>query len=689
MYKILSIAAISAKPRMALDQFLAAQSFAAKAKAALAVPISSKTALDAFNNTLARIGYGTSNLLEGTNYPLTRMTWQYLTLMSLYRSNWIARKLIDAVAEDMTKNQISFVTEKSPATIKKLETAMKFTATWARFLDALKWARLFGGAGAVIILKGQKLDQPLDLDDVPLDSYRGLLVFDRWSGIAPSAKISTDLERPHDFGLPESYRITTENAGGYDVHASRVLRFTGRSLPQWEFQAEQRWGISEIEVIYEELKKRDNTSWNLASLVFRANIFELRQKNLAQMLSGLGANPAAQNNFYTTLQAQTQLMSNQGIVVSDPEGGGLSTHQYGFAGIADVYVQFMLDICGACEIPFSRLFGRGASGLGQTGEGDEHVYYEMIGQKQKRELDPQLMKLVPVIAASTLGKVPSDLEWTWNPVRSLTDKEQVELAAANTTAVVEAYNAGLTSQRTSLLELKQQSSVTNVFSNLTDEDIENADDEAQSMGEEMDLGLPDVVGGKEGAATDADLDRDKFKGHVWFQGVCEYCKEKSTKNNFYKPCAARPRSQEEYERFSRLRKPIKDAAAEHIQEEIVFAGLSIAVENPVGSVRWGDNWEVTMRNAYGYVNGSEGVDGDEVDVFLGPDENAPNVYVVHTKGGDPEDKAMLGFGSAAEAKAAFEVNYSNKGEFFDSMDKVPLEEFRRKIFSSHHARRVA
>lgn len=67
----------------------------------------------------------------------------------------------------------------------------------------------------------------------------------------------------------------------YKVHHSRLLRFTGDDLPYWESQAEQQWGASVIESIFDELKKRDNVSWNIAQLIFsqRTALREMKQQS--------------------------------------------------------------------------------------------------------------------------------------------------------------------------------------------------------------------------------------------------------------------------------------------------------------------------------------------------------------------------------------------------------------------------
>jgi hypothetical protein len=66
-----------------LEQFRAAQAVAKDAMSSSAIPYSPSTGLDAFNNALARIGFGTNNLLESTAYPLTRLSYNWYLLISL------------------------------------------------------------------------------------------------------------------------------------------------------------------------------------------------------------------------------------------------------------------------------------------------------------------------------------------------------------------------------------------------------------------------------------------------------------------------------------------------------------------------------------------------------------------------------------------------------------------------------
>lgn len=119
-------------------------------------------------------------------------------------------------------------------------------------------------------------------------------------------------------------------------------------------------------------------------------------------------------------------------------------------------------------------------------------------------------------------------------------------------------------------------------------------------------------------------------------------------------------------------------------------GFDITIENPKGSVRSGKDsdgkeWSVTMNNDYGYIRGTEGVDGDHIDVFLSDNPEQGNVYVidqVNQKTGEyDESKVMYGFNSLEEAKDAYLSNFE-EGWKIGVVSGVSKEEFRKWIESS-------
>ena len=120
-------------------------------------------------------------------------------------------------------------------------------------------------------------------------------------------------------------------------------------------------------------------------------------------------------------------------------------------------------------------------------------------------------------------------------------------------------------------------------------------------------------------------------------------------------------------------------------------GYDITIEQPKGSIRRGtdDNgkqWEQEMHNTYGYIRGTEGVDGDHIDVFLSDDPTSGDVFVVDQvdqMGIFDEHKVMYGFPDIESAKAAYLSNYEEGWQGCGAITPVSKEEFKKWIESSH------
>lgn len=439
---------------------------------------------DSFQNPLTRSGIFMPNALEATRYPLTRFSWDWLTINSLYRSHWIVKRIINTIPADMMKNGYKIISQIPPDAIDKISRVERKTSTTARIMEGLQLGRLYGGAGALILLRGQEdeLDQPLRLDEIMPGDYKGLLVLDRWTGISPENELIGDMDDA-DFGMPDFYDITCDlYPKGIRVHHSRILRFIGQPLPYYEKQAENYWGASELEHVIDELKKRDNVSWNIAMLTFMANLRVMKMEGMSQLLAA--GSEQAQRDLYNTIQGMNAMMNNNSIQILG-ENDSFETHQYTFGGIADTYDRFMMDVAGAAETPVTKLFGRSPAGMNATGESDMQNYYDTIEEKQESVLRPIYDKLLPIMAMSALGAVPDDLDFEFNAVRRPDEDEMSDLASKNTDSVTKAFQAGLISQRTALKELRSQSEITGMWTNITDEDIEKADDTIQDPNEGM------------------------------------------------------------------------------------------------------------------------------------------------------------------------------------------------------------
>ena len=456
----------------------------------------SARATDAFTNAAARMGWGTPSLAEGADYQLQRFSYNYILLLTLYREHWISRRIVDGVAGDMVRAWPKTTSEIEPKDLTRLDRALRVTRVKSQILKTLKWARLFGGAGALLIIDGQQdqLEEPLDYETVAPGAFKGLAPFDRWTGVSPEGEVCHDINRPLEFDLPEYYRVSVKGGASFRVHSTRILRFLGPEVPTPEYEAQAWWGISVLEPAYEEIRKRDNMSWNILSLTFRASLLGFKWGDMAQALSGAGMNTQALVQFEQRMEAFNRLLSNQSVAIL-PADGGLESVNYTFSGLSDVYQQFQLDIAGAAGYPVSRLFGRTITGLGQSNDADERLYEERVAMEQE-EVKPQLEKLYSVLCMSELGEIPEDLDLVFPSIRVLNDTEKATIASQNAATIVSLVNAGILSKPQAMKEVKQGSDVTGIGTNISDEDID-----AAQRDEDLDLGP--LMEGETGAAEPA------------------------------------------------------------------------------------------------------------------------------------------------------------------------------------------
>ena len=137
-------------------------------------------------------------------------------------------------------------------------------------------------------------------------------------------------------------------------------------------------------------------------------------------------------------------------------------------------------------------------------------------------------------------------------------------------------------------------------------------------------------------------------------------------------------------------------AGNYKKGHIRIGAFDISIEQPKGSVRRGVDangkaWESKMHNTYGYFRGTEGVDGDHIDVFVSNDIdgwNGQKVFVVDQYNPDgtfDEHKVMLGFNNAEDAKSDYLANYEKGWEDGRRLDvsATNLKDFEKWLASNH------
>lgn len=427
--------------------------------------------LDAFSNPGARTGFGQLNLVNTTEYPLTRLTQDWSLLTSLYRSSWIVQRVCSVIPEDALTDLRIEAPELDNEEMNRLDRVIQQTKIRRKIIDAMKWARLYGGSAAVIMLDGQDEDmaEPLRVKDILPGSFRGLFVVDRWSGIYPSTELVSN-KASSDFGLPRYYEVRDENGViRYRIHHSRLIRFIGVDMPYYEAIAEQQWGTSAIESMFDDLVRRDNVTHNIANLTFKACLSVYEIENLDQIFAS--ASSQAQKRMYSMIQAMGILESNLGVKLVN-KGDSVQQLQYGFSGLPEVLDGAMLDVSGSTAIPATRLFGRSPAGMNSTGESDEKNYRSTLEQQRSIHILPALEKLAPIVCMSELGEIPEGVEFKLPPLDEMTPNDKADVVDKQTAYLERLFQANVIPADSLLLGVRNAQNEVGITTTITDENVE-------------------------------------------------------------------------------------------------------------------------------------------------------------------------------------------------------------------------
>jgi hypothetical protein len=423
---------------------------------------------DSVVNFAARIGLGAGNLLSETsqNYlPISRlqqlMEWAY-------RGSWVVGAAVDVVADDMTRAGIQMNSETPPDQIEQINKAIRDLYLWQSLNETIKWSRLYGGALMVLAIEGQDMATPLLPDRVPPGALKGFIVLDRWM-VQPSYSLLIKEFGP-EYGLPVYYDVVQSAPfmPRQRIHYSRALRMDGVTLPFRQKLAENGWGMSVMERIYDRLLAFDSGTMGVSQLLYRAY---LRTYKVHEYRKLIGAGGELEERFHRTMELMRYLQTNEGLTVIDKEDE-FETHQYSFAGVADTLNMLGQQIAGALGIPLTRLFGQSPAGMNATGESDWRIYESMIRATQEARLRRPMTRIFHVIWQSVLGGMPpSTWDFSFRSIDEPDEAAKAEIAQRDADTIKLLHEAGVISTTIALKELKQNSILTGRFTNITDEDI--------------------------------------------------------------------------------------------------------------------------------------------------------------------------------------------------------------------------
>jgi phage-related protein (TIGR01555 family) len=429
---------------------------------------------DSFVNLAHKLGIGADNALTSGTYGYNPITRNRTLLEWIHRGSWLGGVAVDLIADDMTRAGVEILCEMKPEDTQAIARAATAMNIWPQINETIRWARLYGGCLGVLLVDGQDPKTPLRVETVGKDQFKGLLTLDRWM-VEPSLGDLVTEYGPH-LGLPSYYTVQSNAPAlrGQSIHYSRVaFRLTGIELPYQQRLTENLWGISVLERLYDRMIAFDSATTGAAQLVFKSYLRTLKVEGMREIVAAGGA-PLNGLMQYTEIMRRFQGI--EGITLLDGSDEFEVQQTTGMAGIDDILMQLGQHLSGALQIPLVRLFGQSPAGLNSSGESDIRTYYDHIKQQQNKTLNTGTALTYRLIAQSNGIKPPDDFDMDFRSLWQLDDVQKADVANKIADAVTKAGDT-LLGRQTSLKELRQSSRITGVFSNISQEAIDAADDE--------------------------------------------------------------------------------------------------------------------------------------------------------------------------------------------------------------------
>ena len=340
-------------------------------------------------------------------------------LKCAYRSNWLARKVVDIPADDMMREGWEF--DDADADCAAFEAEVERLDVEKYVKEALVNARLYGGAYIYMSDGSEETHEPLN----------GPVVFIKTLTCYELRPLSLELNiASPNFGEPSAYTISFGNGGGNVIHPSRVIEFVGNEIPRTRNVSRYDYEIGDsiLEPILASIQDATSAQQGIAALVQEAKVDVFKVDNFMKKI----ANKLQEQALLARFSLVQRMKSINGAVILDTKDE-YEQKRVNFAGLTDIERMFLQIVSGAADIPATRLLGQSPAGMNATGDADIRNYYDSVSAKQEDKLRPCLTVLFDAIAAG-MGKTAP--EYTFKPLWQMDEAQKSEIAHRNAQTAV-------------------------------------------------------------------------------------------------------------------------------------------------------------------------------------------------------------------------------------------------------------
>lgn len=391
---------------------------------------------------------------------ITLNAWWQITCE--YAHNGFMQSAINQIVDDAFRNDGLQINSKTleDEELEQLKQALEDNGDIEAIKDAIRWGQLYGGG---VVLANTEQDPTLPLDEKQIKGKKlRFLATDRWH--CDSAGVNIEIAKT--FRFLSNPNNLTEDSQIFD--RSRVGTFSGVKAPDYLRSLMCGWGLSIFESVLPPLAQYLKAMGVTLELLDEAKIDILKIANLNTMATS--AVGKRQIRDRVRLFAEQKNYKSVGAMdVADD----YVQKQVSFSGLPEMITQIQYLVCSALKRPYSKVFGKGGSGLSEQTSDLEN--YNSIVDAEIRQPAKQLCKwVVDLRCLQLFGRKLPDLKLSWKPLRTMTEQEEADIKDKEFQRYMQLFDRHLIKGQALATHLVQEGIIP-----FTDEEINDIDDDFQ------------------------------------------------------------------------------------------------------------------------------------------------------------------------------------------------------------------
>ncbi len=324
--------------------------------------------------------------------------------------------------------------------------------------DVARWGRLFGGGALIASIGSDKIQKtPLNIDGLYNKDVE-FLASDRWQ----CSPTGSSIYKAENFLLQD----LTSQRESLIIDKSRLKLFIPKIEPYYIRTQLNGWGASIFECIIPALSQYIKANNVILELLDEAKIDILKIFGLSDILMSADGEAAVRKR----LKIFSEQKNFQSVGAMDAKDDYVQK-QLSFGSLDQMVEKIMLLICSALRIPYSKVFGKGASGF-SSGEDDLENYNGMVMSNIREPLMPLIKWMLDIRCVQLFGRKVDDLVVDWKPLRVLPETEQQNVKTQKINSYIQLCQLGILTKK----QVAEQLTADKIIL-FKPEEIEQIDDE--------------------------------------------------------------------------------------------------------------------------------------------------------------------------------------------------------------------